>query len=244
MHIGRTRGRALLVGASLLACGQMASASFIQGTITGGLPGNGVNLNSGTVVYAAAAATNVAYSSYPIQGVTFTTLASTSGVTVAGDTVYNVTAPAYSDEASDPLDQVMKGVAYSGSSFTITCAVTTGDTYSLELLVQEVSDTTSQYTYRNFNVALSGADTVAATNINSPTSEKGGNQGISETENFTALSNSLVMTFTPGTYQPGISDPAPALNAFVLTQTPEPGSLSILGVAAIGLLTRRRRARR
>jgi hypothetical protein len=213
----RIVNRGALAAAALVACSSMASAAFIQTPITGGGAGAGVDL-SGTVVYAVDAVNtgNV------VQGVTFTGMSATTGVSVTGGQLYtlsttsgtttatspvavnytNFTAPTYTSLVganaaanNTQLDSVMKGVAYDTGIYSITFSgLNAAQTYEVEVLIQEVADAPSGHADRDFFITASTASH-DGTEIVSPTAELGGNQGINAVDTFTGLTN-LTLTYT------------------------------------------------
>jgi hypothetical protein len=201
MSSRRFVSQSAVIAAAVFSCPGIASANFIQTPIYGGDSGNidgpssnkagGVDL-SGTVLYAVDALNT----GEVVRGTTFTPVGSTSGVTFAAGaysfvdpyngtlyagtsttTTTNFVAPTYAPTSSSNntnLDAAMQGVMYATQHFTLSFSnLNPADYYELQVLVQEVADTSPGHTERDFAISLPNGDSAY---IESPVSEKGGNK--------------------------------------------------------------------
>ena len=254
MHVSTSSKRlALAAGAAVLSATGSASAAI--GTFTGADAGEGLDLQ-GNIIYAidpggtAAVGTvgnaNFASDDALPAGVTLT---SDNEINPGGwgDAEYGAIPPATSTTDDERLETIMESIRWEntgdGGTLNVDLAVTAGQTYQLQLLFAE-----SCCGNRFFDVRVEG--TTIHDDFTTASAFNNFNPNAPATTTGTVITHTLlagdgtINVILDGAAAAGAGrDTNPILNGLTLELIPEPTSLAIVGVTAVGMLGRRRTRR-
>ena len=226
-----------LPAALVLVVGLGASSQATVITLTSGQAGGGLVINPSQIVaavdvFGGQGNTNV------VQGETFTTsnshvsiLQSTGGQVDdnnGGNPIGSFDGSANSSDVA--LTNIDRSINYGAQTITIS-QLHAGEVYNLQLLTSDGS-----YNERAFDLAING--------VHTDTVDVKVGQSYNVVNNATAdINGQITLVMTPNFTAPGGGDPYPTLAGLVVS-TPEPGSLVLAGLGAVGLLIAARRRRK
>jgi hypothetical protein len=242
VSIGSRTFRRIAFLAAALVTGSATSALASTVILTGGESGDGLTISPSTVLVATTA---IGGTSAPVQGVTFAvptgsaTLASTTGVngvtvTIADATKYTDSGMTYPDNSINQSDDnalktVMNVISgnYNAPIVVSVSGLADDTQYAVDVLQSSVG-----YGGRTQTVSFSDSTPTETAVLD-------GSDGYNTHDVLTSDGGGdLSVTIE----NPHDSGNAGVLNAFVISSVPEPASLGLMSIAALGLMRRRRRA--
>ena len=244
MQAHRVRLSASCAVALVLAASGAAAApiSTTVGTFTGGDEGEGLDLRGNIAPgYAVYAGPQDELASYQVQDAVFTNADLPHGIDINGVNNTPFGTPEYGDTSNDNnLENVMNWVRFgnggAGFGVYIDAEVVPGQLYQVQLLFNEACCN------RGFDVEIENEIRLDEFNPGIAQGGAGGagpqNVGVVVTHIFTADDNNLDINLLPTADFP---DRNAIIDAVTLELVPEPGSLALVGLSALGLLARRRR---